>query len=81
MTLQGAQSLKKLTNKELRTLVGIEVGMKNHQYVETDEISRVAGYSPNQIGQYLKKCHKLNLVRRWTGHFTGYELTIHGMMH
>lgn len=78
MTLQGAKALKELSNKELRTLVGIEVGMKNSQYVETDEIARVAGYSPNQIIQYLKKCHKLNLVRRWTGHFTGYELTIHG---
>jgi RIO kinase 2 len=78
MTLQGAKALKNLSNKELRALVGIEVGMKHRQYVEVDEIAHYAGYSSNQTSQFLKKCHKLNLVRRWTGHFTGYELTIHG---
>jgi RIO kinase 2 len=78
MTLQGAKALKDLTNKDLRALVGVEVGMKHSQYVEVDEIARYAGYSANQTSQFLKKCHKLNLVRRWTGHFTGYELTIHG---
>ena len=78
MTLQGANALKNLSSRELRALIGIEVGMKNSQFVEIEEIARYAGYSAKQTSQNLKKCHKLNLVRRWTGHFTGYELTIHG---
>lgn len=78
MTLQGANALKNLSPKELRALVGVEVGMKKNQFVEIDQIARYAGYSVKQTTQHLKKCHKLNLVRRWTGHFTGYELTIHG---
>ena len=78
MTLQGANALKNLSPKELRVLVAVEVGMKKSQFVEIAEIAKYGGYSVKQTKQHLKKCQKLNLVRRWTGHFIGYELTIHG---
>ena len=78
MTLIGANALKELGKKELRVLVATEVGMKNSQYVDIEDIAKFAGYGKDETERRLKTCHKFNLVHRWTGHFVGYELTIHG---
>lgn len=78
MTLIGANVLKDLSKKDLRILQGVEVGMRHAEYVEIELISKYAGVSVQESERLLKKCHKLDLVHRWSGHFVGYELTIHG---
>ena len=78
MTLIGANVLKDLSKKDLRILQGVEVGMRHAEYVEIELISKYAGVSVQESERLLKKCHKLDLVHRWSGHFIGYELTIHG---
>ena len=78
MTLIGAAVLRDLNNKELRVLQGIEVGMRHSEYVEIDTIAKYANYPVPETERWLKKCHQKDLVHRWSGHFVGYELTIHG---
>ncbi|MHA2501815.1 MAG: RIO1 family regulatory kinase/ATPase domain-containing protein [Candidatus Kariarchaeaceae archaeon] len=78
MTLIGAEVLSKLNKKELRVLQGIEVGMRNSEYVEVEMIAKFAGYSVSETERWLRSCHKMDLIHRWSGHFVGYELTIHG---
>ena len=73
MTLIGANVLKDLSKKDLRILQGVEVGMRHAQYVEIELISKYAGVSVQESERLLKKCHKLDLVHRWSGHFIGYE--------
>ncbi|MDH5400884.1 MAG: AarF/UbiB family protein [Candidatus Heimdallarchaeota archaeon] len=78
MSLKGASALKLLNKHEIRILVAIEVGMKTSQFIDIETIAKYSGYNQGKIEHWLKNCHKLNLVHRWSGHFTGYELTIHG---
>ena len=78
MTLIGATVLKDLHKKELRVLQAIEVGMRHSEYVEIEQIAKYAGYPINETERWLKKTHQKDLIHRWSGHFVGYELTIHG---
>lgn len=78
MTLIGASALKHLSKQEIRVLLAIEAGMRHSEYVEIDIIAKYAGYPISETEKWLQKCHKLDLIHRWSGHFIGYELTIHG---
>jgi len=76
--LIGAAALKEITKQMNRVLHGIERGMIHSQYVETKVIRNYSGLNDQKTEYWLRKAHKLDLIRRWTGHFVGYELTIHG---
>jgi RIO kinase 2 len=78
LTLIGAAALKELHKKEWRTLLAVEIGMRHSEYVELEQIAKIAGFTVPDTQQWLKKCHRLDLLHRWTGHFVGYEVTIHG---
>ncbi|MHA2169343.1 MAG: RIO1 family regulatory kinase/ATPase domain-containing protein [Candidatus Kariarchaeaceae archaeon] len=78
MTLIGAEALRTLRKNEWRVLLAIEIGMRHSEYVELETIAKYAGFTVPDTQNWLKRCHKLNLIHRWTGHFVGYELTIHG---
>lgn len=78
MTLIGANALRDLNKHELRVLQGIEVGMRHSEYVEIELIAKYAGYPISETERWLRLCHKKDLIHRWSGHFVGYELTIHG---
>jgi len=78
MTLIGATALRDLNKHELRVLQGIEVGMRHAEYVEIETIAKYAGYPISETERWLKNCHQMDLIHRWSGHFVGYELTIHG---
>lgn len=78
MTLIGASALKDLSFHDIRVLTTIEIGMIHREFVPIEEISRKTKLSMNKTESVLRKCHKLDLVHRWSGHYVGYELTIHG---
>jgi RIO kinase 2 len=76
--LIGASALKHLKKPMLRILQAIERGMITSQYVDVDIIAKYTGFNLKDTEYWLTKCHKLDLIARWTGHFVGFELTIHG---
>ena len=78
MSLQGAKVLKELSQIAIRTLTAIETGMRRSEYVNIETIAKFIKYNIASTEKILQKCHKLNLIHRWTGHYVGYELTIHG---
>ncbi len=78
MTLIGANALKDLKQLDIRVLTTIEIGMINSEFVAIEDIARKAKLTLAKVETILNKCHKLDLVHRWTGHYVGYELTIHG---
>jgi len=78
VNLPGIIALKSLTKRDYRVLVAIETGMRNSEFVEIDLIAKFAAITVSETERTLKSLHKMNLVHRWTGHFIGYELTIHG---
>ena len=76
--LPGAKALKHLTPPMLRVLNGLERAMIHSQYVEVDQIRKYANLTLSKTEFALQKCHQFGLVKKWTGHFIGFELTIHG---
>ncbi len=78
MNLRGVSALKELNNKDFRILVAIELGMRDAEFVDIDTIVHFTKYNKPLVERLLKKLHNFNLIHRWTGHFIGYELTIHG---
>ncbi len=76
--LIGAAALKEITKPMNRVLHGIERGMIHSQYVDIKIIQKYSGLNEQKTEYWLQKAHKLDLIRRWTGHFVGYELTING---
>ncbi|MHA1397818.1 MAG: serine/threonine-protein kinase RIO2 [Candidatus Heimdallarchaeaceae archaeon] len=78
ITLRGARVLKELSNSELRVLNMVETLMKKGEYAPKDRIAAYSGYTEKEVDFYLSKLHKLKLIKRWTGQFVGYTLTLSG---
>ncbi|MHA1667672.1 MAG: serine/threonine-protein kinase RIO2 [Candidatus Heimdallarchaeaceae archaeon] len=78
ITLRGARVLKELSNSELRVLNMVETLLKKGEYAPKDRIAAYSGYTEKEVDFYLLKLHKLKLIRRWTGQFVGYTLTLSG---
>ncbi|MCY3411153.1 MAG: hypothetical protein INQ03_05890 [Candidatus Heimdallarchaeota archaeon] len=78
MTLIGAQVLKDLKERDIRMLTAVEIGMIRHQYASVEFLTSFTKYGSVLVEKILNKIHKLDLIRRWSGHYIGYELTLHG---
>ena len=78
ISFRGARVLKDLSNEELRTLNMVETLLKKGEYAPKDRIVVYSGYREKDVEIYLSKLHKLKLIRRWTGQFVGYSLTLTG---
>ncbi|MHA1828286.1 MAG: serine/threonine-protein kinase RIO2 [Candidatus Heimdallarchaeaceae archaeon] len=78
ITLRGARVLKELSNSELRVLNMVETLLKKGEYAPKDRIAAYSGYTEKEVDFYLSKLHKLKLIKRWTGQFVGYTLTLSG---
>lgn len=61
-----------------RVLNAIERGMIHSQYADVDQIASYAAMNMKKCEYNLRQLHKMDLIHRWVGHFTGYELTING---
>ncbi|MCG3221841.1 MAG: hypothetical protein H7641_10715 [Candidatus Heimdallarchaeota archaeon] len=78
ISFRGARVLKDLSNEELRTLNMVETLLKKGEYAPKDRIIVYSGYREKDVEIYLSRLHKLKLIRRWTGQFVGYSLTLTG---
>nr|WCZ58615.1 serine/threonine-protein kinase RIO2 [Andalucia godoyi] len=69
-----------LEKGDWRTLVAIEMGMKNHEVVPTPLIQRIAfpNRSRNAIGPHISRAAKLRLIHHECLKYDGYKLTYAG---
>ncbi|RMG28178.1 MAG: serine/threonine protein kinase [Methanobacteriota archaeon] len=78
VVLEAAQHLKDLKKMDYKILRAIEIGMRYGQYVSVETIMGYTKLSQQKTEYILSNLHKKGMVRRWTGHFIGYELTSTG---
>ncbi len=78
MPLEAATLLKGLKKIDYKILRSIEIGMRYGEYVPIESIISYTKLSQERTEFLLDRLHKKGLIRRWIGHFTGYELTVMG---
>ena len=78
ITLRGATVLKNLTNMDFRVLNMVETLLHKGEYAPFDKIVMYSGYRDKDVDLILSKLNKLKLIRRWSGQFIGYTLTLSG---
>lgn len=78
ITLRGARVLKDLTNMDFRVLNMIETLLRKGEYAPIDKIVSYSKYRDKDVDLILSKLNKMKLIRRWSGGFTGYTLTLSG---
>jgi RIO kinase 2 len=69
-----AEAFLKLTDEDLVTLKGIEIGMRRYEWVPTTEISRISGLDPSKAEYRLDLLNGMGLVARETLHYLGYQI-------
>ncbi|MBN1328830.1 MAG: serine/threonine protein kinase [Candidatus Heimdallarchaeota archaeon] len=75
---KAAENVLELDKQDFRILQAIEVGMRTAQYVSIESIVELSKLSPDRILNKLDNLHYRELIFRWKGQFTGYQLTHHG---
>jgi len=75
---KAAENLLELDKHDFRILQAVEVGMRTAQYVSIESIIELSKLSQDKIANRLDKLHFRELIFRWKGQFTGYQLTQHG---
>jgi RIO kinase 2 len=69
---------RKLEPEELRILQAIDLQMKSYEHVPEDAIHKPANLPPQEVAYRLPNLRKQDLIRRWRGAYTGYNLTTAG---
>ena len=69
---------KSLESRHFRVLTGIEVGMKYHEWVPMDEVSRYTKLDMGQLHYVLKDLGHRGLLRRQTLPYEGYRIYFEG---
>ncbi|NHJ46490.1 MAG: hypothetical protein FK733_01760 [Asgard group archaeon] len=75
---KAAEHLLELEKNDFRILQAIEVGMRTSEYVSVDSIVEISKLIPDQVVNRIDNLHYKELIFRWKGSFTGYQLTHHG---
>jgi len=75
---KAADILMELGKQDFRILQSIEVGMRTAEYVSLDTIVVFSKLTLDTIVNHIDSLHHNDLIYRWKGHFTGYQLTHHG---
>jgi len=75
---KAAELLMELEKQDFRILQSIEVGMRTSEYVSLDSMVEISKLTIDTVVNHLDSLHKNDLIYRWKGHFTGYQLTHHG---
>lgn len=73
-----AMIFKNLDTKDFRTLTGIEIGMKFHEWVPLDELPKFARLPIKEIQYRLFRLTKNDLVIRKTQPYEGYKIYFNG---
>ncbi|MHA1298974.1 MAG: RIO1 family regulatory kinase/ATPase domain-containing protein [Candidatus Helarchaeota archaeon] len=72
------RTMKKLIINDYRVLNAIERAMAVHEYVPIETITNYCHLNINEVNFRLSHIHKIELIKRWTGHYIGYYLTTAG---
>ncbi len=75
---KAADILMDLVKQDFRILQSIEVGMRTAEFVSLDTIVEFSKLTIDTVINHIDSLHKNDLIFRWKGHFTGYQLTHHG---
>ncbi|MCK5045803.1 MAG: serine/threonine protein phosphatase [Candidatus Heimdallarchaeota archaeon] len=75
---KAAEYLLELEKNDFRLLTAVEVGMRTAEYVSVDSMVEFSKLTPDQVIKRLDNLHYKDLLFRWKGQFTGYQLTHHG---
>ncbi len=75
---KAAEYLLELEKNDFRLLTAVEVGMRTAEYVSVDTMVEFSKLTPDQVIKRLDNLHYKNLLHRWKGQYTGYQLTHHG---
>jgi len=75
---KAAEYLLELEKNDFRLLTAVEVGMRTAEYVSVDSMIEFSKLTPDQVIRRLDNLHYKDLLFRWKGQFTGYQLTHHG---
>lgn len=74
----AVQVFRELEKEDFRVLHIIEAAMAKHEFVPTEQIQKFAKLPMERIEFTLGKLHKLNLIYRTRGAYTGYTLNYAG---
>jgi len=70
--------LRYMSKEEFRVLQAVELGMKNHEFVSTRLIDRLAKLKRGGAYKFLNMLHRNKLVVHESKHYDGYRLTYPG---
>ncbi len=69
---------KQLDNKDIRILTGIEIGMKNSEWVPVENVMKYTRMTYDNLSFKLKKLGKLNLLSFTNVPYEGYQIYFEG---
>ncbi len=69
-----AEAFLKLSREDLSVLSSIEIGMRAHEWVPIQEISRLSGLPLRKVEYRLRLLSDQKLVTRTTIHYEGYQI-------
>ena len=69
---------KQLDNKDIRILTGIEIGMKNSEWVPVENVMKYTRMTYDNLSFKLKKLGKLNLLSFTNIPYEGYQIYFEG---
>ncbi len=69
-----AEAFLKLSREDLSVLSSIEIGMRAHEWVPIQEISRLSGLPLRKVEYRLRLLSDQKLVARTTIHYEGYQI-------
>jgi RIO kinase 2 len=75
LNIQSAKVFRTIDDIDTRVLGSIELGMRKFEYVPVEELMKMAKLSENDLNFRLSGLVKKELVRRWVGGYTGFEIT------
>nr|QNO46140.1 RIO-type serine/threonine-protein kinase Rio2 [Methanosarcinales archaeon ANME-2c ERB4] len=69
---------KKLEKNDFRVLTGIEIGMRNYQWVLSDTLSSFSRLPTSEVTYRINRLLKFGLIKRTTTPYTGYRIHFGG---
>jgi RIO kinase 2 len=69
-----AENFLKLSKEDLAVLGSIETGMRAHEWVPIQEISRLSGIDLRRVEYRLRLLSEMKLVAKTTIHYEGYQI-------
>ncbi|KAA0169938.1 hypothetical protein FNF28_01728 [Cafeteria roenbergensis] len=72
------RNLRLMSKDDFRVLAGIEMGMRNHEYVPFGLVAALSGLSHGRLYKVMVQLGRFKLIAREQKHYDGYRLTYGG---